>query len=69
MEKLRIGIIGAGSISHFHMVGYQANSDIAEVTAVCDLNLERAQEFAKNTTCPMCTAAMTRCCGTRPSMR
>ena len=52
MEKLRIGIIGAGSISHFHMVGYQANSDIAEVTAVCDLNLERAQDFAKKYNVP-----------------
>lgn len=52
MEKLRIGIIGAGSISHFHMVGYQANSDIAEVTAVCDLNFERAQEFAKKYNVP-----------------
>lgn len=47
MKKIRIGIVGAGSISHFHMVGYNANRDIAEVTAVCDLNEERAKAFAE----------------------
>ena len=47
MEKIKIGIIGTGSISHFHMGGYRASSDIAEVTAVCDLNLERARAFAE----------------------
>lgn len=47
MEKVRIGIVGAGSISHFHMVGYRANSDMAEVTAVCDLNEARARAFAE----------------------
>ena len=47
MEKIKIGIIGTGSISHFHMGGYRASSDIAEVTAVCDLNLDRARAFAE----------------------
>ena len=47
MEKIRIGIIGTGSISHFHMVGYRASSDIAQVTAVCDLNEDRARAFAE----------------------
>ena len=46
MSKIKIGIIGAGSISHYHMTGYQANRDSARIEAVCDLNEARARAFA-----------------------
>ena len=49
MEKIRIGIVGAGNIAaNAHMPAY-AVCDKAEVVAVADLNLERAQSFAKAT--------------------
>ena len=47
MDKVKVGIIGAGSISRYHVFGYQANSDLAQVEAVCDLNEERARSFAE----------------------
>ena len=46
MRPLRIGVIGTGSISHFHMGAYQKNPRV-QLYAVCDLNLERAQKAAE----------------------
>lgn len=46
MKKIKVGLIGAGSIANFHIHGYKCCKD-AQVTAVCDLNKARAQEFAK----------------------
>ncbi len=46
MKKIKIGIIGAGSISAFHVLGYNKIDDV-ELYAVCDLNLERAKAFAE----------------------
>lgn len=43
---MRIGIIGAGSISDSHFQSYQQNED-AQIAAVCDLNEKRAKEKAK----------------------
>lgn len=45
MSKLKIGVIGAGSISDVHLSSY-VNSPHAEVYAICDLNEERAQKKA-----------------------
>ncbi len=45
MDKLKIGIIGTGSISEYHTKGYQKLEN-AEIVAVCDINLERAQQVA-----------------------
>ena len=36
-EKIKIGVIGVGSISHCHIGGYQANPDV-ELYAFCDIN-------------------------------
>jgi len=51
-ELLRIGIIGAGTISAYHMGAYQACPD-ARLCAICDLNAEaakaRVQEFGIET--------------------
>jgi predicted dehydrogenase len=45
MSKLKIAVIGLGSISEVHLNAYQNNPD-AEIYAVCDLNEERARQKA-----------------------
>ncbi|PGV50316.1 Gfo/Idh/MocA family protein [Bacillus sp. AFS037270] len=45
MGKLKIGVIGAGSISDMHLQSYQKN-ERAELYAICDKNTERAEEKA-----------------------
>ncbi|PLS03218.1 Gfo/Idh/MocA family protein [Neobacillus cucumis] len=47
MKKLRIGVIGCGSIAqHRHLPEYQINPNV-ELAAVCDINQERALEVAE----------------------
>lgn len=46
MSKLKIAVIGAGSISDFHLQAYDSNPEV-EIYALCDLNEARAQEAAK----------------------
>lgn len=43
---LKIGIIGNGGIANSHMHGYKALGDRVEVVACCDINFEKAKEFA-----------------------
>jgi predicted dehydrogenase len=45
MEKVRIGLIGAGNVARHHAMGY-ANTPNAEVYALCDVNEERMKERA-----------------------
>jgi len=44
--KLRAGILGAGLIAPNHAAGFQEVPDLAEVVAVCDINLENAENLA-----------------------
>lgn len=46
MNKVKVGVIGAGSISTLHTSSYK-KLDNVEVLAVCDINKERAKEYAK----------------------
>jgi predicted dehydrogenase len=46
MTKLNVGVIGAGSISAFHLQSYEKN-DRVNLYAVCDLNEERAKAKAQ----------------------
>ncbi|MFV8827921.1 Gfo/Idh/MocA family protein [Alkalihalobacterium sp. APHAB7] len=47
MSKIRVGIIGCGSIAkHRHMPEY-TNNEHTEIVAVCDIVEERAQEFGE----------------------
>lgn len=47
MTKLRIGVIGCGSIAkHRHLPEYKMNPNV-ELVAVCDINEERAKEVAE----------------------
>ncbi|WP_170008565.1 Gfo/Idh/MocA family protein [Bacillus fonticola] len=44
MEKLKVGVIGTGSIAkHRHLAEYRANDQV-EIVAVCDINEARAKE-------------------------
>src|SRR5690625_3310540 len=45
MPKLRIGVIGAGSIAAAHLDAYAAHPDV-ELIAVADINLDRARAVA-----------------------
>jgi len=46
MEYLNVGIIGAGGISECHTEGYK-NTGNVKVTAVCDINEQRAKAYAE----------------------
>lgn len=46
-KKIKVGIIGAGNIAqNAHIPAYLKQDDV-EIVAICDLNLERAEEVAK----------------------
>jgi predicted dehydrogenase len=45
-NKVKIGMVGTGSVSDFHIQGYQAANNI-ELVAVCDINAKRARDFAE----------------------
>jgi UDP-N-acetyl-2-amino-2-deoxyglucuronate dehydrogenase len=47
MEKKRFAIVGCGSIANKHVHAIQEHIDHAEISAFCDVNFKRAQEFAK----------------------
>lgn len=46
MDKIKIGIIGTGSISTVHIQGYKKLPNV-EIVAACDINEERVKEKAK----------------------
>ncbi|TYR80776.1 Gfo/Idh/MocA family oxidoreductase [Priestia megaterium] len=47
MAKVRVGVIGCGSIAqHRHLPEYKMNKDV-ELVAVCDINEARAKEVAE----------------------
>ncbi len=45
-EKIKVGVIGVGSISHSHIAGYLANPNV-ELYAFCDINEEQLQVMGK----------------------
>lgn len=49
MKKIRMGIIGCGGMAGSHENGYTELGDIMELTAVCDIVLDRAQAAAEKT--------------------
>ncbi|HYE82372.1 MAG TPA: Gfo/Idh/MocA family oxidoreductase [Clostridia bacterium] len=47
MEKIRVGIIGAGQIVETaHLPAYMKHKAITELAAICDTNLEKAKQLA-----------------------
>lgn len=51
MGKIKVGIIGTGGISNFHMRGYKAISDV-EVVAVCDIDENKVKAYAEQYNVP-----------------
>ena len=47
MNKLRVAVIGCGSISHFHMEGYLRLADRVEVVAGCDIDGEKLKAWGE----------------------
>ncbi|MFM2051139.1 MAG: hypothetical protein RL682_1630 [Pseudomonadota bacterium] len=47
MKPLRIGLVGAGMVSAFHLPAWQRVSDLAQVVAICDLDIGRATAQAR----------------------
>ena len=47
MGKLRVGIIGCGSIANFHAKGYKELEDKVEIVACSDVNAGKLMNFAK----------------------
>lgn len=45
-KKLKVGIIGTGSISASHIAGYEALGNV-EIYAACDINEQRVRECAR----------------------
>jgi len=48
MSKVRIGVIGCGSIAKYRHLPEYANNKNVEIVAVCDLVEDRVNEFAKS---------------------
>lgn len=46
MSKIKVGIIGVGTISKFHIEGYLKNPNV-ELYAFCDISEERLQKMGK----------------------
>ena len=58
MAKLRVALIGAGSIAKRHLKTFNANPN-ADVVCICDMNEERVQAMAKEFNVPnYCTDYM-----------
>lgn len=45
-DKVKIGLVGNGSICSAHCAGYDRERERAEIYAVCDINTERARALA-----------------------
>ncbi len=46
-EKIRVGIIGAGNIAGHHITGYLQAAEHAQVTAIADVDAERARHHTE----------------------
>ena len=44
---LKLGVVGIGHIGHYHAEKYSELKDLVDFAAVCDIDVERADEFAR----------------------
>lgn len=51
MKKIKVAIIGTGSISTLHMMGYKELENV-EVVAACDINRKRVEKYAEKYNIP-----------------
>ncbi len=47
MNKIRVGIVGAGFVSHIHIAAYRENREFFEVVGVCAAHRENAERLAR----------------------
>jgi len=47
MDKVRVGLVGAGFIARIHMAAYREISPYVEVVGVCSGRRENAERFSK----------------------
>jgi predicted dehydrogenase len=47
MAKLKVGVIGAGSIGNIHLGGYANAPGLVKISAICDPNPKRASEMGQ----------------------
>lgn len=46
-KPLKVGLVGTGRIAQAHMAAYLEHSDRVQLTAVCDIREESAQQYAE----------------------
>ena len=69
MRKLKVGLVGCGNIgTSAHLPAYQNLKDLAEVVAVADLVLERAQDAAKKFDVPNAYASVEEMLAAHPDL-
>jgi len=47
MKKIKVGIVGAGFVSHIHIAAYRENREYFEVAGVCAAHRESAERLAR----------------------
>lgn len=47
MNKIKVGIVGAGFVSHIHINAYKENKEFFEVVGICAYHVENAEKIAK----------------------
>ncbi|KAF2958863.1 oxidoreductase [Thermotoga sp. Ku-13t] len=47
MNKIRVGIVGAGFVSHIHIAAYRENREFFKVVGVCAAHRENAERLAR----------------------
>jgi predicted dehydrogenase len=47
LKPLKVGLVGTGSISWYHLSAYNQYPDIVKLTAVCDIRQEEMKKFAE----------------------
>ncbi|HEY4215986.1 MAG TPA: Gfo/Idh/MocA family oxidoreductase [Gemmatimonadaceae bacterium] len=57
MSKLRCGLVGCGRVTVRHVDAWQKNSARAQIVAVCDIRLERAQALGERLGVPAFASA------------
>lgn len=53
MKKIRVGLVGAGFVSHIHLAAYHHNREFFEVKAVCARHVENAERLSKEYDIPV----------------
>ncbi len=47
MGKIRVGLVGAGFVSHIHIAAYKENREYFDVCGICAAHIENAEKIAK----------------------